>query len=69
VHFIPIHHHPHFRRVLEPEVACGFPAADAASGEIVSLPLYPSLSDDQVARVCAEIDRARRPAVREGSAR
>jgi len=54
VHFIPLHHQPYFRTLLGDQ-AGRFPAADAAFERIVSLPLYPSLRDDQVDRVCEAI--------------
>jgi dTDP-4-amino-4,6-dideoxygalactose transaminase len=54
VHFIPLHHQPYFRRLLGDQ-AGRFPAADAAFEQIVSLPFYPSLRDDQVDRVCEAI--------------
>jgi dTDP-4-amino-4,6-dideoxygalactose transaminase len=53
VHFIPVHHHPYFA-ALGREGA-GLPSADAAFAEIISLPLYPSLSDAEVDRVCEAI--------------
>jgi perosamine synthetase len=55
VHFIPLHHQPWFRRAWGEALSAGFPAADAASGEVVSLPLYPSLTDGDVDRVCEAI--------------
>jgi perosamine synthetase len=55
VHFIPIHHHHYFQLALGWNVRGGFPVADAVFEQIVSLPLYPGLRDDQVDRVCAEI--------------
>jgi len=60
VHFIPVHHHRYFQDALGPEIGDGFPVADAVFEEIVSLPLYPALRDDQVDRVCFEIDGLRR---------
>ena len=50
VHFRPVHLHPYYRE------AFGFgprmlPVAEAAGDEVVSLPLYPSLRDDQLERV------------------
>jgi perosamine synthetase len=65
VHFIPVHRHPYFQVALGAEIEGGFPVADAAFEEIVSLPLYPGLRDDQVDRVCSEIadlQRAAHPA-------
>lgn len=56
VHFIPNHQQPYLRRLLgqdaDPRL---FPAAEEAGSQIVSLPLYPALRDDQVDRVCEAI--------------
>src|SRR5262249_43428945 len=50
VHFIPLHLHPAYQRV------CGyrrgqFPMAEAAFSRAISLPIYPAMSDDDVAYV------------------
>jgi dTDP-4-amino-4,6-dideoxygalactose transaminase len=61
VHFIPLHHQPYFVGLLGDELADQFPAADDAFERIVSLPLHPGLTDDEVDRVCetlAEIGAA-----------
>jgi dTDP-4-amino-4,6-dideoxygalactose transaminase len=55
VHFIPLHHQPWFRRAWAEALWAGFPGADAASGQVVSLPLYPCLADGDVDRVCEAI--------------
>jgi perosamine synthetase len=55
VHFIPLHHQPWFRRRWGEALEAGFPGADAAFPEIVSLPLYPGLADGDVDRVCGAI--------------
>jgi perosamine synthetase len=54
VHFIPLHLHPYYRDTLgyRPD---DFPNATAAYRRIVSLPLYPGLSDEDVARVVDEV--------------
>jgi dTDP-4-amino-4,6-dideoxygalactose transaminase len=52
VHFIPIHHHPYFIRLLD---GAEFPGADQAFPGIVSLPLHPGLSDRDVDRICSDI--------------
>lgn len=62
VHFIPNHQQPYLRELLgegsDPE---RFPGAEAVSRRNVSLPLYPTLRDEQVDRVCEAIaDVARR---------
>jgi len=55
VHFIPAHHQPYFRRMLGEDGASAFPRADHVFPQILSLPLYPLLSEDEVDRVCDEI--------------
>jgi dTDP-4-amino-4,6-dideoxygalactose transaminase len=62
VHFIPLHHQPYFQRLLSGQGKQTFPVADAVFPGIVSLPFYPSLSDDMVDRVCEEIDGIRHAA-------
>ena len=47
VHFIPLHHHPWYRR----ELHCrdeDFPVASAAYQRILSLPLYPKMTESDV---------------------
>jgi dTDP-4-amino-4,6-dideoxygalactose transaminase len=56
VHFIPLHHMPYLRSMIgEEAIKHAFPRADAAFERIVSLPLYPSLTDAQVDSVCEAI--------------
>jgi hypothetical protein len=52
VHFIPIHHQPYFQEMLGGDIAAEFPSADRIFRQIVSLPLHPALSDEEVDRVC-----------------
>lgn len=52
VHFIPLHHQPYFVGLLGDGLAGQFQAADAAFERIVSLPLHPGLTNDEVDRVC-----------------
>jgi dTDP-4-amino-4,6-dideoxygalactose transaminase len=54
VHFIPIHHHPYYQALLGRDMG-EFRGADAAFEQIVSLPLHPLLSDDDVDDVCEAI--------------
>lgn len=57
VHFIPLHMHPYWRE----RYALGdddFPTATRAFGEEVSLPIYPSMTEGQIQRVCDEVPRA-----------
>lgn len=51
VHFIPVHEQPYFQRLLGTGIRSQFPAADNVFQRIVSLPLHPRLSDDDVDRV------------------
>jgi dTDP-4-amino-4,6-dideoxygalactose transaminase len=50
VHFIPLHLHPYYRDTFgyRPE---DFPTASAVFGRIISLPIYPKLSEADVQRV------------------
>jgi dTDP-4-amino-4,6-dideoxygalactose transaminase len=61
VHFIPMHTQPYLGSLLGDGVdPRRFPAAEAVFEQIVSLPLYPTLRDNQVDRVCAAIAGLRR---------
>ena len=54
VHFIPLHTHPYYRdHVVQPEDR--FPVADAEFPRVISLPLWPGLSDADVDRVVGEL--------------
>lgn len=53
VHFIPVHQLSGFRRALGPRECQSVPVTDQVAGELLSLPIYPALSEadvDQVAR-------------------
>lgn len=50
VHFIPLHKHPYWRDRYELDDGA-FPVASAAYQDIVSLPIYSSMTDSQVAKV------------------
>jgi perosamine synthetase len=50
VHFIPLHTMAHFRATARRQPG-GFPAADALFEQLLSLPLHPELTDDDVDRV------------------
>ncbi|WP_433503770.1 DegT/DnrJ/EryC1/StrS family aminotransferase [Pseudonocardia halophobica] len=52
VHFIPVHHFPYFRSLLGPQ---DLPVADRVFEELLSLPLHPGLTDDDVDQVCEHI--------------
>lgn len=51
VHFIPVHHFPYFRRLLGPEQCSNCPEADAVFPRLLSLPLYPALTADELCYV------------------
>lgn len=55
VHFIPIHHFPYFRGLLGDDECAGCPEADAAFERLLSLPLHPAMTDDDVAYVCERL--------------
>jgi dTDP-4-amino-4,6-dideoxygalactose transaminase len=50
VHFIPVHFHPYYRDTFG-YAAGDFPNAERIYAELVSLPLYPAMSEDDVASV------------------
>ena len=50
VHFIPLHLHPFYRNAFGYK-AGDFPNARAAFERIISLPIFPGMTDEQVARV------------------
>ena len=54
VHFIPLHEHSYYRDVLGVRAA-EVPVADREWQRIVSLPLYPALTDDDVERVAVSL--------------
>ncbi|MFQ5878804.1 MAG: DegT/DnrJ/EryC1/StrS family aminotransferase [Dehalococcoidia bacterium] len=54
VHFIPVHLHPWYRQQYDYREG-DFPNAEAAYRGLVSLPLYPRLGDEGVARVAAAV--------------
>ncbi len=64
VHFIPLHLHPYWRR-LSGHLPDDFPTALGAYERIVSLPIYPSMSDqdadDVVEAVRTIVGRRRKP--------
>ncbi|MGH9044812.1 MAG: DegT/DnrJ/EryC1/StrS family aminotransferase [Acidimicrobiales bacterium] len=57
VHFIPVHHFPYFRNLLGAG-RTEMKVADSVFPELLSLPLYPHLSDSDVDRVCQAIAAA-----------
>jgi dTDP-4-amino-4,6-dideoxygalactose transaminase len=62
VHFIPIHYHPYYREGFGFRHG-DFPVAEDAYARIVSLPLYPAMSEadvDRVAEAVRDVVRAHR---------
>lgn len=54
VHYVPVHLHPYYRRTLG--TGEGFcPVAEAAYAEILTLPLWPGMTDGDVERVVREL--------------
>ena len=49
VHYIPVHFHPYYQRLGFKRGA--FPVAEAAYERLITLPLFPAMSDADVARV------------------
>jgi dTDP-4-amino-4,6-dideoxygalactose transaminase len=58
VHFIPVHQLSYFRRELDVQT---YPGADEWFRGELSLPIYPRLTDEQVAHVCEVIHETLRP--------
>lgn len=57
VHYIPVHLHPYYRRRLG--TAAGLcPVAEAASQRLLSLPIFPKMTDADVDRVAAALVEA-----------
>lgn len=52
VHYVPVHRHPDFARFVEGQE---FPGCEAYYASCLSIPMYPALSDDDVARVIAAL--------------
>jgi perosamine synthetase len=59
VHFIPLHLHPYYRQTFHyrPE---DFPTANAVFKRIISLPIYPSMTEADVQRVCEAVGKIAR---------
>lgn len=57
VHYIPVHLHPYYRRVLG--TGAGMcPVAEKAYEQILSIPIYPGMSDGDVERVIGRLTEA-----------
>jgi dTDP-4-amino-4,6-dideoxygalactose transaminase len=64
VHFIPLHLHPYYRNAFGYEPG-DFPKASEAFNRIISLPIYPTMTEQDVHRVIATV---REIALRNGKA-
>jgi dTDP-4-amino-4,6-dideoxygalactose transaminase len=53
VHFIPLHKHPYYKKLLNRE---SFPVADKAYEEILSIPMFPGMSDEDALSVIENIN-------------
>ena len=51
VHFIPVHHLSGYQRILGPEECRSVPVTDQIAHGVLSLPMYPALTDADVTRV------------------
>ena len=51
VHFIPVHQLSAYQRILGPEECRSVPVTDQIAHEVLSLPMYPALTDADVTRV------------------
>ena len=56
VHFIPVHLHPYYRQAFG-YTQGDFPNAERAYERIVSLPLYPKMTEEDVRDVIAAVDK------------
>jgi perosamine synthetase len=57
VHYVPVHLHPFYRRTFGTGPGL-CPIAEAASQQILSLPIFPAMTDSDVDRVVAALARA-----------
>ncbi len=55
VHYIPVHLHPFYKRNYNTKEG-DFPIAESLYEEIISLPIYPQMSDDDFQRVVTLLD-------------
>ena len=55
VHFIPVHQLSGYRDLLGPAECTSVPVTDRIAAELLSLPMYPGLTDAQVDRVAATL--------------
>jgi dTDP-4-amino-4,6-dideoxygalactose transaminase len=51
VHFIPVHQLSAYRRILGPGECRSVPVTDQVASELISLPMYPGLTEAEIERV------------------
>jgi perosamine synthetase len=56
VHYIPLHFHPYYRDRYGFEEN-DFPVTAKLFSQIISLPIYPRLSDEQIDRICDAVEK------------
>jgi perosamine synthetase len=54
VHYTPLHMHPYYRETYGYENV-DFPVASTLFNEVISLPLYPRLTNDEINRICSAV--------------
>ncbi|MBT5856605.1 DegT/DnrJ/EryC1/StrS family aminotransferase [bacterium] len=60
VHFIPIHHHPYYKKRYGYK-ASDYPVAEAVFNQSLSLPLYPGLSTESIDRIIKQVQNIADP--------
>jgi dTDP-4-amino-4,6-dideoxygalactose transaminase len=55
IHYPPIHRFAHYRRLWPPEFDHGLPRTEEVTARLVTLPLFPALTEPQVERVAAAV--------------
>ena len=56
VHYIPVHLHPYYRQQFGYEGG-EYPIAESAYEEMITLPLFPTMTDQDVADVVAAVGK------------
>jgi len=56
VHFIPLYRHPYYKSALDGKPS-EFPASERSYEQIISLPIYPSMTDEHVDQVVSSVRR------------
>ena len=65
VHYVPVHLHPFYRRRFATAPGC-CPVAEAAYEEIISLPMFPRMSDADVNDVITAVQKVVTACIKEG---